>query len=256
MARDFDGSADYLLYSGVPVSAYPFSLACWVYADDVSTSPFFFQFGDSASATTRAGLNFDSAGKLGAQVSSPSGTRSWYTTAGASTGVWVHCAGTFTNSSTCLSYLDGVSTGAYLGTASPAFPTLNRTSIAVMPRASLSNYLNGRVAEAAIWNTTLSQDEVSMLAAGYSPLLVSPQSLVAYWPLFGRAGAAGNEEGWVGGQVMSQTSSPAVIDHPRIIFPRRRVITPYQAAAGSLPTLTGITLSNITTSGYRATVTA
>jgi hypothetical protein len=55
--------------------------------------------------------------------------------------------------------------------------------------------------------------------------------------LFGRAGAGGDEEDWVGGLTLAQNNSPDVADHPRIIYPSRgqRIWVP--SAAAVLPQL-------------------
>jgi len=83
----------------------------------------------------------------------------------------------------------------------------------------------GYFAEAAVWAVALTADEISQLAAGYSPLLVRPGSLRFYAPLFGRGGANADEEDWAGGLTLTQSSSPTVVDHPRIIYPSRRQLT-------------------------------
>lgn len=97
---------------------------------------------------------------------------------------------------------------------------------------TVGGYFNGQVAEAAVYGAALTTEEIEMLAAGYSPLMVRPQSLVLYAPLFGRNGAAGGEEEWVGGRTLTQTSSPALYDHPRIIYPRRSIWVPKASAGG------------------------
>lgn len=223
MARDFDGSSQYLYRTdSCGISAYPFTMSAWVNADSFSTTPYFFQFGNSASATRRFGLAFSTSGHLWASANSTSASRNWATSATLSTGVWGHCAGTFYGSVDMYSYLNGVSTGTLTLTGTTGYETCNRTGLAVLPRSSFSNYLNGRMAEAAIWNVQLTDDEIARLANGYSPLMVRPESLVAYWPLFGRAGSSGDEEGWIGATDLTQQSSPILADHPRIIYPSRK----------------------------------
>jgi hypothetical protein len=97
----------------------------------------------------------------------------------------------------------------------------------------LGVYFKGHLAESAIWAAELTAAEIEQLAAGYSPLCVRPQSLVFYAPLFGRGGAAGNEEEWVGGRTLTQNDSPTVTDHPRIIYPKRHIWIPVSTGAPS-----------------------
>lgn len=255
MARDFDGSADYLTVSSAVITAYPATLAAWFKTSSFASGNYFFQFGNTGNAARRAGLNFFTSGEAEASVRDDTNTRTYRTTNVASTNTWAHIAGTFTSSSTIKAFLNGDGAGSYASALTATWPTFNNTTVGGLRRSS-NTYSIGSVAEAAAWNVVLSDQELLELASGHSPLMVRPQSLVAYWPLFGRFGAAGDEEDWVGGNTLSQTSSPAIVDHPRIIYPRRRILTPYQAAAGSLPALTALTASNITTSGWRATLTA
>jgi hypothetical protein len=50
-----------------------------------------------------------------------------------------------------------------------------------------ARFLNGRLAEAAIWNTDLTDDEFAALADGYRPTLIRPNKLVFYAPLIREA---------------------------------------------------------------------
>lgn len=123
-----------------------------------------------------------------------------------------------------------------------------------MVRSGDGTYFNGDIAEVGVWGRSLTDDEALILAAGMSPLAVS-DGLVAYYPLFGRAGASGGEEDWVGGLALSAANSPIVTDHPRIIYPRRRSMIVVPAAASGPPTLTALTASMLTSTGGRLTVT-
>ena len=80
-----------------------------------------------------------------------------------------------------------------------------------------------------------------------------PQSLVRYYPLFGRGGASGNEEDWVSGNALSQTSDPPLFDHPRIIYPARRsIFLPSAATGGDISV--SVPKGELTLTGYAPTV--
>lgn len=81
---------------------------------------------------------------------------------------------------------------------------------------SLSGFCDGALAEVGLWNIALSNAEVASLALGFSPLMIHPQNLVAYWPLFARAT---DEEDWVGTYKMVNSNGSTAVDHPRIIYP-------------------------------------
>lgn len=45
----------------------------------------------------------------------------------------------------------------------------------------------GRIAEVAVWNLALTDDELRALAKGASPLMFQKANLMGYWPIFGHA---------------------------------------------------------------------
>jgi hypothetical protein len=91
-------------------------------------------------------------------------------------------------------------------------------------------YFDGLVAEAAIWNVALTAADVAMLNKGYSPMMVRPSALLAYWPLMGRYPT---ELDLFGGFPLTLTNSPAQAAHPRIIYPARPQL--YVPAAAAPP---------------------
>jgi hypothetical protein len=243
VARDFDGSADYFYATASPLTAYGGTMACWFYADDLAfgtADKYLMSLADTSVATSYVGLLLRDADSRIACGVVNSGWRVWSGPV-ASTGVWSHAAATFTGPSDISAYLNADSTGSVIFASTPTWPTLGSVSVGALRRTSVIAYFDGRVAEPAIWNVVLTQDELGMLAAGFSPLMVRPQNLVFYAPLFGRAGAAGNEDAWVGSK-LTQVSSPGLADHPRIIYPRRRgIVVPVSAGGGGAITIDATT---------------
>ncbi len=82
--------------------------------------------------------------------------------------------------------------------------------------ASGNSAWEGDYAEAAFYTATLTQEELTTLSLGYSPLLVRPSSLVAYWPIIGRTSP---EIDIVGGFGMTLNNAPPTADHPSVIYP-------------------------------------
>lgn len=82
--------------------------------------------------------------------------------------------------------------------------------------ANSANYSDARIAEVGVWNINLSTDEQTALSQGFSPLLIRPQSLVAYWPLYGQQAP---EPSLLGGHQMLLRGGPTAADHPRIYRP-------------------------------------
>jgi hypothetical protein len=72
------------------------------------------------------------------------------------------------------------------GSFTPSTPQTSASYVTNIARlgGTLSNeYMNGQIAELAIWNTKISDDEIKSLADKFRPPSVRPQSLVCYWPL-------------------------------------------------------------------------
>jgi hypothetical protein len=77
----------------------------------------------------------------------------------------------------------------------------------------------------------LSASDVAILAAGVCPLLVRPEALLAYWPLWG---IYSPETDLVGGFGMTVTGT-SVIDQPATIQPvgRAKLVLPGAAVAAN-----------------------
>lgn len=239
MARTFNGSTQYLEGTGAVLNALPCTMACWFRAANITVDLTVCSLGTLGS-NSRAGLFL--MGSVAGDYVSPRVTNSAGTAAGANTttgysaNVWTHAAGVFVNNSLRHAYINGGSKGSNTTTIDPAPSGWNRTLVAARRNSTSAGIImNGALAEVGYWSTDLSDDEVAMLAAGYSPLFVRPDKLVAYYPLFGRAGATNGEEDWAGNVALPDVADPPLYDHPRIIYPRRRMtfllsgaITPQQ----------------------------
>ena len=83
------------------------------------------------------------------------------------------------------------------------------------------------------WDAALTDDEVAALAAGHSPLLIRPASLVAYWPLGGLSGD--HDRDIVGGYDLTAYNSPTWADHPPVIYPSGGRVVVAPSAGGPFP---------------------
>lgn len=90
--------------------------------------------------------------------------------------------------------------------------TLVKTSVgALNNNGTLSGNVAHELADVAVWAGTLTADERAALSAGVSPLLIRPDILVIYLPLF--RGASD-----LMGDVFTVTAA-TVVDHPRVYMP-------------------------------------
>jgi len=141
---------------------------------------------------------------------------SLFSSAGLTDGVWYH-AGAWEASG-------GGSRLVYFGGQPGTLNEVNETPVQVdgiaigsWPYAAvIPDVMDGDIAEVAFWNVVLTDAEFAMGAAGYSPLLIRPQSLVAYWPLWG---VFSPEIDLFGGWDLTLQNAPAVADHPPIHMP-------------------------------------
>lgn len=73
-------------------------------------------------------------------------------------------------------------------------------------------FFNGLMAEFALWNVALTDEEFLSLGRGVCPLFIRPASLRGYWPLFGLAYPEADLSG--GGSNITQTGAvPAGLTH-------------------------------------------
>jgi hypothetical protein len=82
---------------------------------------------------------------------------------------------------------------------------------------------DGNLAEIAFWLTDIGQAGFDTYNAGYSPLLIKPDSLLCYWPLIGRNSPETDLISGLDGTVTGSTAAA----HPRVIMPEsKHIIAP------------------------------
>ena len=222
MARSFNGTSDYLTTGNFSTPSTPASFAAWYYttstANDITilcakngggngglqfrvqTSTAKFQFIDSnvaVIATSSTLLSTTNAWKFaGATYDNPSGNVIFYY--GDAGGVSSESIGASVSlSSTPNGFVIGA---AVAGGSDPAN----------------QQWWPGRIAEVAVWNVVLTAAEMNAMGVkGYSPAVIRPASIVEYWPLV--RDLTGVKKGG-----LSAGSGTSVIEHPRIIYPKRK----------------------------------
>jgi hypothetical protein len=231
MARVFDrGSSEYLEAGSTPVAGVPLTMACWFWTSDTTNDKDLMCVGSSTAqsnfimrlrwddyiyAATYAGGSGDSA----------------HTSTTFTGSAWQHACVVFRDTDDRSAYLNGGGRGNNATDLTPA--DLDRIDIGCYIYAGAHGwYWPGSIAEAAIWNVALTDDEVAVLATGVSPLLVRPQSLVFYAPFI-----RDDDEDLVGGLSLTANGGPTVGVHPRVIYPGIPIMTMAiaTAAAGVAP---------------------
>ncbi len=223
MARLFDdASSQYLKITDKPISAEPYTMACW-FNVDVQQSQFLLCLSDASSTVDRVSLVAKAVDPwpVRLQYANSSNTAAAESTSAYSVNTWHHVCGVVANYNDLRVYLDGGNKGtSTAANTAVVYGNVDTTSIgALVWNNTVSEFTSGRVAEAAIWNVALNDDEAAALGDGYAPPLIRPGNLVAYWTLL----RTDNDE-WDGYHMTAQ-NSPTWGDHPaKIVYPMAPMI--------------------------------
>jgi hypothetical protein len=216
MARTFDAASNEYLYndSFTGISGVPFSMACWLYFTDATNDRPGIWIGDKDVINHRSQLQFqDSGAVFNFQYETASGT-SESSGGSMSVNTWYHLAGVAASVSSRIGYLDGAAQTEDTNNWGD-LTAVDRVAIGAEAGSTPVEYMDGHVAEAAVWDVALSQADITTLAAGYSPLFVKPQNLVFYLPM-----VRDEDLDWIANLSMTAAATPTVSDHPpKIIYP-------------------------------------
>src|SRR3990167_1128281 len=184
MSRLFaSASSQYLQVDVGILTVYPITMACWFRSNDVTANHGLMWLGDKDVAAHYHALEinagFDdviaSSRAGGGPVEAISSTS--YTA-----NTWHHACAVFTSATDRAAFLDGAGKGTNATDITPA--GIDRFAIGRFADSSPVNYMDGRIAECAIWNVGLSDQEVSNLATGRVPAFrIRPDALKGYWPI-------------------------------------------------------------------------
>jgi len=184
MSRDFVATS-WLIYNSPLASSYPVSFACWFNEDNVGNGSLI-AMANNATNNNYIMLVYVLGSYVGAQMSATTDGVAQSTSA-PTANTWQHAVATFTSQTSRAVYLNGGNKGTNATDIGGFSFGMDNTTLGMLRRQTPVNQYDGEIAEAAIWSATLTDDEATILAAGYSPLLVRPESLVAYWPLMGKS---------------------------------------------------------------------
>ena len=213
MAREFNGTNQYLNTASTPVTGVPLTIAVWFNSNSITTNQAIFCVGNATSATQGYRLFASGAANLDPIVADISGTNlgtlNASTSSGYSLAAWQHACGVYTQINIS-AYLNGGNVGS-TAINPTTFPSVNNLTVGA--RLSLGTpgiFLNGRLAEVGIWDAALTAAEVASLAKGMTCDKVRPQNLVLYAPL------VRDLIDQKGGRAITNNNNATVANHPRI----------------------------------------
>jgi hypothetical protein len=131
---------------------------------------------------------------------------------------WNHALGEYISGSSRKIWSNGIGEAEETTAVTDMDSVLDNFSIGAILDATASSFLDGSAAECAIWSSgSFTAAERLTLAAGFSPLFVRPQDLIAYWPLR----TVDDLTDWVGGLTLTVNGTPTTDfnGHPPIIYP-------------------------------------
>src|SRR3990167_9143358 len=176
MARLFDdASTQSLVVASVPLTAYPFTMACWFNSNDATITQALMAISDSGS--TNEGWTLLASGAVAGDPirfnSRTGGVNAFASTSsGYSTGAWIHACAVGVSATDRSVYINGGSVGTNVTNATPS--SLDTLSIGVIQTSAPSSYFSGDIADAAIWNIALAAEDVARLALALDPRMVHP----------------------------------------------------------------------------------
>ncbi len=235
MAVDFlKASVEALNLGTAPVTAVPLTMACWFNVKDITTNYFIFSLGDQSTGNNyfvilaAGGVGGD---PIAAQSSDSGGAPFAVSSSGFSADTWHHACGVYASATSRSAFLDGGNKGSE---ATENTPTgIDRLRIGSTADSSPVGWVDGAMAETAVWNVALTDAEVAILGLGYSPLMVRPSGLVFYSPLI-RDISAGAWPDLIGGVALTEVNTPTVAVHPPIFYPSAPMLIPAGAAAAGI----------------------
>ena len=222
-SRTFNGTSQFLQDVSTPISAAPLSMSAWFNVDDVASIDNFLVLSDRSTSLEDC-VRLLTRGDVGGDpieirmIDGASPIDFARTSTGYSATTWQHAGGTW-SASQLQAFLNGANKGTDSSLASTFPAGLSHVTIGAQSQNNAeSQYLGGSLAEIGLWSVELTDDELASTADGFSPLMINPKSLVAYWPLGGIYGE--NDKDIVGGFNMTPTASPTFSPHQEeMIYP-------------------------------------
>lgn len=231
MAYLFDGVNDYISWPTTLNAASAWSFFCWIDADALTTSDYYFTL-EASGAASMILWTTSSGGRLrmlmvtsGAQLHREDNVSNILTGAG-----YQSLAMTYDGSGDGTGitlYVDEVDVGGSTGGTGET--PISIDTLVICGRTAGARNLNAKMAEVALYQTELTQSQVSTLHARYSPLSVARGSLVNYCPLIR------SRQDLMTGNIGTLGSVPVVSTHPPIIRPTAQILQfPVPAVGGGL----------------------
>jgi hypothetical protein len=229
MALTFNGSTSRVAGAFAPGQDHGFTVSCWFRLDHADSHQALIWIGDddlgsmdhllfAPQASTGTGIRARSVNSFPAAFAETG--NAW------SPGTWHHACATFAAADERRVVLDGNLAAAGSSFENEPISGIDRISIGQNGGSGSQSPAAGAVAEVAVWNEPLSDDQIVALARGAWPLAVRPSALTVYQDFVRRANRPGV------GPLFTQ-SNTGVAPHPRVLRRQARIRARWQPPAPS-----------------------
>jgi hypothetical protein len=205
MAYSFDGSNQALTTTSSPVTATPLTMFVRLNAASTGSKRLFAIKRTSTNdrfAIIQSGASFPAT--VDFTVQEPPSNAFAFLSAVLAQNTWAGVTGLSANDSSRFVFFNTTKSTENTTTRTP-LPTSLEVRI-----GGDASFFDGLLAEAAIWNAALTDDEVASLAQGFKPSRVRPQSLQFYAPIVREL------RDLRGGLTLTNNNTATVADHPRV----------------------------------------
>ena len=208
MALSLNGTS-YIESTSTPVTTFPFTMACWFNPANDTAGGTLMSLGvangvDRFQMVNRGDLAGDFIA-ISSLVGAADGTAT--STIGYTANTWHHATAVCTSITGRSIFLNGGGKATNTTSSNPA--GINNILLGSRWSTSRGFFFNGRIAEAAIWNAALTDDEVLSLSKGFAPYLIRPSNLKFY------NRCLRTSQDTAGGRTLTQVNI-TTFDHPRI----------------------------------------
>lgn len=227
MALTYDGITDrFRSTAWTAVTATPCTFHAFIRTTNTTVAGTVMIIQDDSVAAEHFRLRMDGSGQISARTRTQAGGPQTHTYVGGSmsNNVYASAGARFTSATSRQGFLDGATSAADTGSSIPS----GIDSLQISGEDGTANLWTDDIGEEAVWNRTLSAEEHTALANGFSALFFR-QGLVFYHPGFNPS-----ETTDYYGLSMSP-GTPAKTDHPPIIYPSDMPMYPALSGAGPAP---------------------
>jgi hypothetical protein len=222
--RSFNGTTDQISVSGsgtaIDLTGSQMSAACWFMLTAAPTGEVecFSKWASGGSGGYL--INYNQAGHAGQvgtgiYISIPlNHLHELFCTPVTVLNVWHVAVFTYQNNNTMKMWLDGnqCATDSGIGSTGALVSSGNNLNFGGIRQTQSCCFIQGLIAEAAVWNVFLSAAEAKSLAT-ICPLSVHRTAIVGYWPLYGASGSSIEPD--LSGNVLNGTlTGTATANHP------------------------------------------